>query len=112
MAHEALNSLRLAVLLSRSMRDLTERGEIRELVVQMHERDILLRKVFTLLESLKSRGQGANGGTVAWSEVLSVIREFDSENALLIEGLKTQRRAVVRNIAEAESHRRLSAYVA
>ncbi len=110
MEHSPLKSLRAAVLLSRSMRGLAKRGEIRELAVQMHERDLLLRKVFALFESLKSRGENAGGGTVDWAEILSVIREFEIENALLIEGLKEQRRKTVRNIAEAESHRRLSAY--
>jgi len=112
MAHEALTSLRAAVLLSRSMRGLAERGEIRELVVRMHERELLLNGLFDLLGSLKGKSTGESAAAVAWSEVLSAVREFETENALLIEGLKVQRKTIVRNIAEAESHRRLSAYVA
>ena len=110
MASETLKLLRSAVLLSRSMHALAERGETRELVVQMHEREVLLRKALGFLEALKKQGKDGSAGGDAWTEVLSVLKEFDSENGLLVEALKTQRKRIVRNIAEAEGHRRLSAY--
>ena len=110
MAHETLKSLRLAVLLSRSMQGLAQRGEIRGLVLQMHERDLLLTNVTRLLESMKQGAPGGGPGEDVWPEILSVLKEFENENALLIESLKVQRRTIVRNIAEAEGHRRLSAY--
>ena len=110
MAHETLTSLRSAVLLSRSMRGLAERGEFRDLILQMRERDLLLAGVFPLLASLKQRETEGAPGKDVWVEVLAVLKECEQENALLIEALKAQRRTVVRNIAEAEGHRRLSAY--
>jgi hypothetical protein len=110
MAHETLTSLRTAVVLSRSMRGLAERGEIHELVVRMHERDLLVVKVPGFLASLRSSGIEEGGAGDVWTEILSLLKDFERENALLIEALKVQRRKVVRNIAEAEGHRRLSAY--
>jgi hypothetical protein len=63
-----------------------------------------------LLEFMKEQAAGGGPGGDVWSEVLAVLKEFGKENALLIEALKVQRRTIVRNIAEAEGHRRLSAY--
>ncbi len=110
MAHETLKSIRSAVLLSRSMRSLAERGETRDLARQMHERDVLLKKVLRSLESLKRQAIGGVPGGEMWPEIQNVLKEFEKENALLIEALKKQRGTVVQNIAEAEVHRRLSAY--
>jgi len=110
MAHETVTSLREAVVLSRSMCRLAERGEIRELVVCMHERDGVLVKVPGLLASLGRPAVGEEGTGETWSEILPALREFERENTLLIESLKAQRRKIVRNIAEAEGHRRLSEY--
>jgi len=110
MAYETLKTLRLAVLLSRSMRSLAERGEIPGLILQMRERDQLLANASRLLESMKQRAAAGGAGEDAWPEILGVLREFENVNALLIEALKARRRTIVRNIAEAEGHRRLSAY--
>ncbi|HMK38013.1 MAG TPA: hypothetical protein VK569_01655 [Bacteroidota bacterium] len=110
MAHETLKSLRMAVLLSRSMKCLAERGEIPGLILQMHERDLLLANVSRLLESMHERAAAGGPAEEGWPEILGVLREFEYENALLIGALKGQRRKIVRNIAEAEGHRKLAAY--
>jgi hypothetical protein len=110
MAHETLKSLTAAVILSRSMRGLAERGEIHDLVVRMHERDVLLVKVSGLLASLRKSGNEEGGAGDVWTEILPVLKDFERANALLIDALKVQRRKIVRNIAEAEGRRRLSAY--
>ena len=102
--------LRRAVSLSRSMQAMAERGEIGDLVVRMHERDLLLAKLPGLLASLKESGNGKGTTGDVWTDVLSGLRDFGRENTLLIEALRLRRKAIVRDIAEAEGHRRLSAY--
>src|SRR5271169_2644786 len=94
MAHETLTSLRTAVVLSRSMRGLAERGEIRDLIVRMHERDLLLVKMTGLLASRKKPGDGEGSAGDVWTEILSALKDFERENALLIEALKVQRRKI------------------
>ena len=110
MAHDMLTSLRTAVVLSRSMRGLAERGEIRELVILMHERDLLLAAMTGVPASPGNPGNAEGRAGGALTEVLSALKDFEKENQLLIEALKVRRRQIVRNIAEAEGHRRLSAY--
>jgi hypothetical protein len=92
------------------MRELAERGEIPDLVVRMHERELLLREVSRMF---KSRKRGSSAGPLTaeiWSDVVSVLKEFEAENTRLIEALKKERRVIARKIAEAEGHRRLAAY--
>jgi hypothetical protein len=69
-----------------------------------------LKYVLRSLESLQEQAIGGVLGEAVWPEIRAVLKEFEKENALLIEALKKQRGTVARNIAEAEGHRRLSAY--
>ena len=61
MAREPLILIREAALMSRQMRELAERGDLHELFLKMHERDILLREVSGVLKAGKKRA-GAEGG--------------------------------------------------
>ena len=108
MTGEPLKSLRAAVALSRTMRAQAESGDVPDLVLGMHEREILLGNVFSRLEAL--REQAANQMVEAWPEILGALKDFERENGLLIVALKQRRKDIVHDIARAEGHRRLSAY--
>jgi hypothetical protein len=92
------------------MRELAERGEIQDLVLKMHERELILREVSRVFKARKCGSSAAQITGEIWSDVVSVLSEFEVENTRLIEVLKKERRVIARKIAEAEGHRRLAAY--
>jgi len=102
-----LTSLRTAASLSRLMRGTAERGAMGELTDQMAQREGLLADVAAGLAALERKEGLAPGDRQALAGMLT---EFESENRLLIEALQVRQRQIVRCIAEAEGHRRLSAY--
>jgi len=100
-------TLRTAAGLSRLMRGSVERGALGELAGQMSRRDGLIAEAAASLAALEGGGDFPAGDR---EELAGMLRELESENMLLIEVLEERQRQIVRCIAEAEGHRRLSAY--
>jgi len=102
-----LTLLRTAAGLSRLMRGAVERGALGELAAQMSRRDGLIEEVAASLAAPEEGGDTSAGEP---DGLAGMLTEFESENRLLIEALEERQRQIVRCIAEAEGHRRLSAY--
>jgi len=103
-----LTALRAAAELSRSMRSVAERGTTDILAEQMARQEVLLRQASDGLAAMEEEGASLPG---ADREILAgMLADLTAENGLLIETLKERQRHIVRCIAEAEGHRRLSAY--
>jgi hypothetical protein len=108
-ASDLLPDIGAATALSGMIRTSAESGDVRELARMMREREALLTGLFRALGGLSEHGfpAGEGGG---WREIGAALAAFETENRLLIEALTERRRHIVRSIAEAERHRKLTAY--
>ena len=111
-AGEAAAIFSQAARISRQMCVDAEQGRFADLSAQMKERDVLLSRARRLAEDLKPHSSADEQALRAWSRVAPALGEFSRENSQLIDALKKQGSRVARKIAEAESRRRISRYMA
>ncbi|HUI66097.1 MAG TPA: hypothetical protein VL126_14735 [Bacteroidota bacterium] len=111
-AGEAAAFFSQAAKISRQMCIDAEQGRFTDLSSQMKERAALLTRARSLAEDLKPRSSADEVALRAWSRVAPALGEFSRENGQLIRALKEQGSRVARKIAEAESRRRISRYMA
>ncbi|HTO93598.1 MAG TPA: hypothetical protein VMM80_04475 [Bacteroidota bacterium] len=107
MSAGTLTSLRRAAEMSHAMRGTAARGAVDELETQMAERGRVLAEACASLEATTVAGALPHAEREA---LAGMIREFGEQNRLLIEALQELQRQIIRCIADAEGHRKLSAY--
>ncbi|HUI10197.1 MAG TPA: hypothetical protein VL221_07705 [Bacteroidota bacterium] len=102
-----MTSLREVMALSRAMRRAATDGVTDSLGEQMARRGELVEEAAAGLAAMEEGHALPAGEREALAAMLA---ELAQENALLIQALKERQREIIRCIAEAEGHRKLSAY--